>query len=174
MTHFFGIALSIGRVCVVVAALAAATAPARAERNTVHFDFQTSQARTIDLHPSTYVMPLVAEVVIDQAKGRIHDTWEMSLRDFQARTIDGNDEATLQNLRAYGLFKSSEKHECDVIVAATFDIRISDNGVVINLIGYPANFANWHTGTTADYDWILLQRGIQNIPLNSTPPDLTR
>lgn len=135
---------------------------ANAEK-TVRFDFQTSEARTMDVYPSTYVKPLVAEVVVDTSKGRIHDTWEMSLLDFQSRSYPGNDAATLQNLRAYGLYKSSEKHHCDLIVAATFDIRISDTGVVINLIGYPANFANWKTGTAADYEWIRLEQGKQNV-----------
>lgn len=158
----------VARLCAALALVAAATG-AHAER-TVHFDFQTSQARTMDLYPTTYVQPLVAEVVIDQEKGRIHDTWEMSLTDFQARSYPDNDAATLQNLRAYGLFKSSELHQCDLIVAATFDIRISDRGVIINLIGYPANFANWHTGTQADYEWILLERGVQNVELHHNTP----
>jgi len=134
-----------------------------AGQKTVKFDFQTSEARTLDLYPSTYIHPLIAEVVVDSTTGRIHDTWTLSLSDFQARQYPNNDEATLQNLRAYGLFKSSEKHNCDLIVAATFDIRISNNGAEITLVGYPANFANWSTGTKADYDWILLERGKQTI-----------
>lgn len=117
----------------------------------------------LDLYPSTYIHPLIAEVVVDTKTGRVHDTWTLSLDDFKARRYPNNDEATLQNLRAYGLFKSSEKHSCDLIVAATFDIKISDAGAVINLVGYPANFANWTTGTKADYDWIVIERGVKSV-----------
>lgn len=140
---------------------------------TVKFDFQTSEARKLELAPSTYVHPLVAEVVVDTKTGRIHDTWNLTLFEYQAREIPNNTDATLNNLRAYGLFKSSEKHNCDIIVAPTFDISISDRGVVINVIGYPATFTNWATGTKADYDWILLDKGMvsvpQEVPSKSTP-----
>ncbi len=132
-------------------------------QKTVKFDFQTSEARTLDLYPSTYIHPLIAEVVVDTKTGRIHDTWTLSLADFKARQYPDNDAATLQNLRAYGLFKSSEKHNCDIIVAATFDIKISDEGAVISLVGYPANFSNWSTGSKADYDWIVLEKGIATV-----------
>lgn len=128
-------------------------------QKTVRFDFQSSEARTLDLYPSTYVHPLIAEVQIDAKAGRIRDTWTLSYDDYLARTVENDTKATLQNLRAYALFKSSEKNNCDVIVAATFDIKISNSGAVINIVGYPANFTNWATGTRADYEWIQLERG---------------
>lgn len=148
------------KLLLVVLCLACACGAAMAEK-TVRFDFQTSEARTIDVAPSTYIKPLVAEVVVDTYHGRIHDTWMLSTADFLSRQYPDNDAATLQNLRAYGLFKSSEKHNCDLIVAPTFDIKISNEGVVISLVGYPANFTNWATATQADYNWIDLQRGTQ-------------
>lgn len=126
---------------------------------TVRFDFQTSEARTIDVSPTTYIHPLVAEVVVNTKEGRLHDTWTLTPAEFISRQYPDNDAATLNNLRAYGLFKSSEKHNCDLIVAPTFDIKISDTGVVINLFGYPANFANWNSATSADYKWISIERG---------------
>lgn len=150
--------------------LLAGVMPSQAEK-TVRFDFQTSEARTIDVHPTTYVHPLVAEVVVDTKTGRIHDTWTLTPTEFLSRQYPDNDAATLHNLRAYGLFKSSEKHGCDLIVAATFDIKISDDGVVINLIGYPANFANWSSATTADFNWINLERADRNVGLNTDKKD---
>lgn len=144
--------------------MAAAMTAANAEK-TVKFDFQTSEARTIDVHPTTYIHPLVAQVVVDTKTGRIHDTWTLTPAEFISRQYPDNDAATLQNLRAYGLFKSSEKHSCDLIVAPTFDIKISDEGVTINLHGYPANFSNWSSATTADFNWINLERGDNNVDL---------
>lgn len=144
-------------------ALAATALTCIAADKTVRFDFQTSEARTLDVYPSTYIHPLVAEVVVDTKTGRIHDTWTLSVEDFTARQNPDNDAATLNNLRAYGLFKSSEKHNCDLIIAATFDIKITDQGTTINLVGYPANFSNWATATNADYYWINLENGKQSI-----------
>lgn len=138
---------------------------------TVRFDFQTSEARTMDVYPTAYVHPLVAEVVVDTKTGRIHDTWTLSVNDFISRQDPDNYDATLQNLRAYGLFKSSEKHGCDLIVAAMFDIKISDQGVVITLVGYPANFANWASVTSADYNWIDVERGRKNVQIEDKPSD---
>ncbi len=143
-------------------ALLAGATSVNAEK-TVRFDFQTSEARTIDVRPTTYIHPLVAEVVVDTKSGRLHDTWTLTPAEFISRQYPDNDAATLNNLRAYGLFKSSEKHNCDLIVAPTFDIKISDTGVVINLFGYPANFSNWSSATSADYDWISIERGEETI-----------
>ncbi len=143
--------------------LAMMTLPSVRADKTVRFDYQTSEARTIDVYPSTYIQPLVAEVVVDTKTGRIHDTWTLSAVDFESRRHPNDDMATIQNLRAYGLFKSSEKHNCDLIVAATFDIKISDQGVIINLVGYPANFDNWSTATKADYNWINIERGDKTV-----------
>lgn len=143
-----------------IAAVFFSTVSASKAEKTVRFDFQTSEARQLEVTPSTYVHPLVAEVVVDTKTGRIRDTWTLSVADYRSRVYNDDPEATLQNLRAYGLFKSSEKHNCDLIVAPTFDINISDRGVEINLIGYPANFTNWSTGTKADYEWIQLDKKI--------------
>lgn len=137
-------------------------ATAYADKN-VRFDFQTSEARGIDVYPTTYIQPLVAEVKVNTQAGRFIDTWKLSPSEFMARQYPDNDAATLQNLRAYGLFKSSEHHNCDVIVAATFDIKISNEGAVVVVKGYPANFANWGTAKNADYEWIKIERGNETI-----------
>ncbi len=133
-----------------------------ADKN-VRFDFQTSEARGIDVYPTTYIQPLVAEVKVNTQAGRFVDTWKLSPSEFMARQYPDNDAATLQNLRAYGLFKSSEHHNCDVIVAATFDIKISNDGAIVVVKGYPANFTNWGTAKNADYEWINIERGQQSI-----------
>lgn len=113
--------------------------------------------------------PLVAEVVVDNAKGRIRDNWEIDAVELSSRTIQGDAQATILNLKSYALFKSAEKHNCDMIIVPTFDIHITNTGARISVAGYPADFAKWTTGTTADYDWILLERGEQRItPDNST------
>lgn len=132
-------------------------------QKTVKFDVQTSEARSLELYPSTFIQPLVAEVIVDAKTGRIHDVWTLSPEDYKAREIPENADATFQNLKVFGMFKSSEKHNCDIIVAPTFDIRITNEGATINIVGYPANFANWKTGTKADFEWIELARGLKTV-----------
>lgn len=122
---------------------------------TVRFDIRDSQARVLDVNPSTYIKPVIAELKVDTSKGRIRETWSLTTEELAARTIDRNADATLQNLRTYAVYKSSEKNNCDVVIAATFDIQITEKGATITIVGYPANFTNWATGTVADYDWIL-------------------
>lgn len=132
-------------------------------QKTVKIDYQASQARLLEAAPNAYVKPVIAEVLVDDKNGRIRDVWELNAIDLQSRIIPNNDDATLLNLKSYALFKSSEKHNCDMILVPTFDVHITNEGATISIVGYPANFANWTTGTTADYDWILLERGEQKI-----------
>lgn len=128
-------------------------------QKTVKFEMQESQARVLDVNPSTYVKPVIAELSVDTSKGRLRDTWTLNADELGARIIKNDDKATLQNLRTYAVYKSSEKANCDVVIAATFDIRITDDGASITIVGYPANFTNWKTGTVADYDWIRYEPG---------------
>lgn len=123
-------------------------------QKTVRFDIQDSQARVLDVYPSTYIKPVIAELKVDTPKGRIRDTWVLNFDELAARTIKDSATATMQNLRTYAVYKSSEKHNCDVVIAATFDIHITEQGAQITIVGYPANFSNWQTGTLADYEWI--------------------
>ena len=132
-------------------------------QKTVKFDYQVSQARLLEASPNAYMRPLVAEIKVDESQGRIRDKWHLTPSEFASRAVNNNDEATILNLKSYALFKSSEKHNCDMIIVPTFDIHITDEGAEISVAGYPANFDKWTTGTTADYDWILLERGEQKI-----------
>ena len=140
-------------------------------QKTVKFDYQTSQARLLDVNPTTYVKPLVAELVVDTSNGRIRDKWELNAAELAARVIPGDDNATVRNLRSYAVFKSSEKHNCDVVVAATFDVRITESGAQISIVGYPANFANWSSSKIADYDWIMIEKGEIPLPKQSQSED---
>lgn len=143
-------------------------------QKSVKFEYQNSQARVLDVSPTTYVKPLISEVIVDTSKGRIRDEWKLNTDEFLSRSIKNDDNATIENLRTYAVYKSSEKHDCDLIVAATFDIRITENGATISIVGYPANFANWKTGTVADYDWILKEPEQRHSHSTSIDEDLKK
>lgn len=143
---------------VLLAVAAGGTLCLSAETNkTVSFDIRDSQARVLDVYPSTYIKPVIAELKVDTSRGRIRDTWPLTPDELAARTIEKDGNATMQNLRTYAVYKSSEKHNCDVVIAATFDIQITEKGATITIVGYPANFTNWATGTIADYEWIKFE-----------------
>jgi len=66
----------------------------------------------------------------------------------------------LSNLRSYGVYKSVQKHNCDVIIAATFNFETTDllNGGTLEVVGYPANFINWKTADDKDLEWIRMEK----------------
>ena len=64
------------------------------------------------------------------------------------------------NIRSYAVYMSSQKHNADVIVAATFNIKTNDEGTgyIVTVVGYPATFANWKTAEASDYEWIRMEK----------------
>ena len=66
----------------------------------------------------------------------------------------------LNNIRSFAIYSISKKEDCDVIVAATINVKSKDDGTgfLINIVGYPANFINWKTATQEDYEWIRMEK----------------
>lgn len=116
--------------------------------------FRESQARLSEPNMGVYIKPLIADLKINSTAGKIRDKWDFSLQDIKA--LKGE----IPNLKARALFLSTEKHDADVIVAASFDIVSKDDGsgFVVRVIGYPANYINWRTATTEDNAWIQNER----------------
>mgnify|MGYP006873026689 FL=1 len=123
--------------------------------------FEDAQARAFDVVPNSYVKPLTVELKVDEAKGRITDVWEIKPEDMLA-LINEKDPAEVQkqNLRNYAVYKSSQKHNCDVIVAPVFNIRTEDvsKGVTVTIVGFTANFVNWKTMDEKDVLWMNIER----------------
>lgn len=112
--------------------------------------YRNSQARLAEPVMGVYIKPLIAELKIDEAKGKIKDVWNFT--NDEVNSLKGE----VENLRKRALFMSTEKHDVDVIVAASFDISSNDNGegYTVTVIGYPAKYVNWRTATPQDNDWI--------------------
>lgn len=117
-------------------------------------EFRESQARVLEPQQNAYVKPLIVELEINMAKGKITDNWMFTNREVNA--LSGE----VSNLRARALFNSTLKHNADVIVAATFDIASLEDGsgYEVKVIGYPANYKNWRTAETEDYEWIRMEK----------------
>lgn len=129
------------------------------------YRFQDTQARLLDVNSDAYVKPLVVDLVVDNAKGRVKDDWNLT-KDQAEKELKGD----ISNIRSYAVFMSSQKHNCDVIVAGTFHIRTNDagNGYVVTLVGYPASFKNWKSVAPTDYEWIRLKQSIDRSDVQKT------
>lgn len=116
---------------------------------------QDTQARLLDVNSNAYVKPLVVELEVDQTKGRIRDVWTLTKE--QAETEMRGD---LSNIRSYAVYMSSKKHNADVIVAATFNVKTNDvgDGYDVEIVGFPANFVKWRTAVQTDLEWIRLEK----------------
>lgn len=126
------------------------------------YAIEEAQARAFDVTPNSFVKPLTVEVQVDQAKGRITDVWELSPQEFLPLVGEKGitEENGKRNLRNFALFKSCQKHKCDVIVAPTFHIKSENtaNGITVTVVGFVANFVNWKTMDEKDLMWINVER----------------
>lgn len=127
-----------------------------------------SQARLLDVNSEAYIKPAVADLVVDKKwgknekdpkyhseEGRVHFVYLMS-KDEAEKDLGGD----MSNIRSFIVFKACEKYSCDVILGGTFNIRSAEkgrdgtnDGYVVTMYGFPANFTNWRICTTQDFEW---------------------
>lgn len=119
-------------------------------------NIQETQARLLDVNPSTYVKPLTCEIQV-LPTGRIMDIWTLTME--QVKDLHGD----LPNIRSWGVFQSSRKHNCDLLVAATFDFKTDPDNpsqFLLTVVGFPANFVNWKSIDEKDYEWLKIEKYI--------------
>ena len=112
------------------------------------FKFRDAQARAGNAETEVIVKPTVVDVEIQKENGKskkIVDTWVLSKEE-----VEIGMEGKLDNIRAWGTYLSVQKHQCDVIMGATF--KVEDD------VGYPGVFTNWHPATKEDFEWIQIQK----------------
>lgn len=119
------------------------------------YKFRDAQARAGDAVTDVCVMPTIVEVKVLSEKGRISDVWNLSKEEVEVAM-----KGELDNLRAWGTYLSTLKHQCDVIMGATYKVEDDEKsgGYTVTVVGYPGVFTNWHTATEADFKWVQLQR----------------
>ena len=122
------------------------------------FKFRDAQARAGNAETEVVVKPTVVDVQIQKVNNqykKIQDTWPLSKEEVEIG-MDGK----LDNIRAWGTYLSVQKHQCDVIMGATYKVEDDEEtkGYKVTVVGYPGNFANWHPATKEDFDWIQIQR----------------
>lgn len=118
------------------------------------FRFQDTQARLLDVTSNAYVKPLTVELQVLTNK-RISEVIKLTRQE-----VEQDMKGDLTNIRSFAVYRASQLHDCDVIVAATFNIRTAGEGYEVNIIGYPANFVNWKTASQADYEWIKMEKTV--------------
>ncbi len=123
-----------------------------AQKTTVKI--QDTQARIVGINPTAYVNPLTVELQV-HPQGRISDTWPLTIQQVE-KDMGGQ----LDNIRSWALFMSCQKANADVIIAPMFNFKSTDegDGYTITVVGFPANFVNWHTATKDDYEWMRMEK----------------
>ncbi len=139
----------------IVAVVATATAFAQSKSQV---QYQETQARLLDITSNAYVRPLTVELKI-KGEERIRETVTIP-KDIALSAMKGDP----SNWRSYAVYEVSRRKNCDVIVAATFNILFDevrgDKDVSIEVVGYPADFVNWQTLTKEDYEWVRMEKTI--------------
>lgn len=118
------------------------------------FKFQDTQARLLDVTSNAYVKPLTVELKVMSDK-HVSEVIKLTRQE-----VEQDMRGDIANIRSFAVYRASQLHDCDVIVAATFNIRTVTDGYEVNIIGYPAVFVNWKTATQADYEWIRMEKTI--------------
>lgn len=150
--------------------LGLATGVSYAQKQTT-VKIQETQARILDVSPNAYVKPLTVELKVDtegakflgnvdgqiltrEAGGRV--VCNVIITNEEVEGMNGN----IENMRSYALFQTAQLCHCDVIVAATFNLKTRDegDGYVMKVVGYPASFTGWATATQQDYQWIQMEK----------------
>lgn len=118
-------------------------------------NFEDTQARLLDILCNGYVKPLTVELKVDETKGRIIDEWILP-----KERVENDMNGEIANVRSWGIYMSSKKHNADVIVAPTFNLKTEENSgnYKLTVVGYPATFINWRTATENDYEWIRMEK----------------
>lgn len=118
-------------------------------------DYQSSQARILDVKTNAYVLPKVVELQILSDK-RIKDSIYYTSSQIDALKGDEG------NIRANATFKICEKYDADVLVGGLFDIHNNraHTGYIVTVIGYPAKFVKWRNYQSTDKEWINLSTGV--------------
>lgn len=120
--------------------------------------YQETQARLLDVSSNAYVKPLTVELKV-KGNQRIRELVKIP-RDFALTAM----KADPSNWRSYAVYEVSKRLQCDVIVAATFNIKFDevagDKEIEIEVVGYPADFTNWQTASNQDLDWIRMEKTV--------------
>lgn len=127
-------------------------------QKTTQVQYQETQARLLDVSSNAYVKPLTVELKV-KSNQRIREIVKIP-RNFALVAMKGDP----SNWRSYAVYEVSKRMQCDVIVAATFNIKYDevagDQDVQIEVVGYAADFSNWQTASLQDLEWIRMEKTI--------------
>lgn len=105
-----------------------------------------TEARFLPIDATSQVTPLSVDIAIDNVAGKVKDVWKFSPEQIDAMGGD------ITNIKARGLYLSTQKHDVDIIVAPIFNLEsINEKGkegwFELTIIGYLGRFTNWQNGT---------------------------
>lgn len=114
--------------------------------------YQETEANLLGVTANAAVRPLTVELKI-KSQQRVREVVKIP-RTIALFAMKGDP----TNWRSYAVYEVSRRQNCDMLVAATFNIKYDevagDKEVEVEVVGYPADFVNWKTATDADLEWI--------------------
>lgn len=119
-----------------------------------YVDYQSAQARILDIVTSGYVKPKVVDLEMIKKPNSNEDLRMVDSIFYTKAQVKAmnSDEA---NIRANASFHFCEKYQADVIVGALYDIHTTANhdGYMVKVIGYPARFHNFRDADEQKDKW---------------------
>lgn len=119
--------------------------------------FSDTQARFLEVNASSYVRPLVVDLVVSKGQQR-----KIFKKDYGKVEVEIAMGGNADNLRSRAIYDAAAEWGCDAVVAATFKIELSADQTTygVEMRGFPANFdpQSWHPMDESDFKWIEVNR----------------
>lgn len=119
--------------------------------------FEETQARMIEVTAHAYVKPMTVELKMHRKEENgapIKGVFQIRFTATDVAALG----ADIPNIKSKALYLACGQVHADAIVGATFNITAEGtdirNGCLVEVTGFPADFINWNTATTADLEWI--------------------
>ena len=125
------------------------------------------QARSADAVQTVFVQPMVMEterVLVQGADeiGKVTYTYKLRKKDYR-KHFGG----TLENLKAYTVYKASQEYGVDAFAASLFYFKMENNDCLLVLTGFPIRYKKMRKATDPDYEWMGLLSPLPQIVTNA-------
>ena len=180
------------KVFLAVLAMVGATSFASAQKTTVKEEVSATEARMTDAVTSVHAMPIICDVVVkkyqqaaswcketdfnkvDHENNRFTDFWFLKGSDVSGMVGSTSFSPSDPEIKNYGMFRSQQYHQCDVIIAPTYSFRTASQDekqlrgadFVIVISGYAADYVNYRPATMDDLTLIRYNEHIKDVSID--------
>ena len=176
LTRFIGLIVQN----VIKLRIVGATSFASAQKTTVKEEVSSTEARMTDAVTTVHALPIVCDVVmkkyqagaswcketdfnkVDHTTNRFTDFWFLKGSDVSGIVGGSTFSPGDPEIKNYGMFRSQQYHQCDVIIAPIYSFRTASQDekqlrgadFVIVISGYAADYVNYRAAKEDDLNLI--------------------